>query len=216
MPPRRAPHPSAIRLTPLRIATQILLLQVGYYAIATALILFTSLSAGKRFSFSLVLSWHSLRGDTTVGWTLGLCWLMSSVFGVLLLLLIVSRSKLVLDFTLTLHLINLILTSIYTRSLPRNLLWWLLQFASAGLMTLGGLWACQWRELRPVKFGGSAASNNSKSSGGGARGQEEVAARAGDEGVLEQGEGEGYEVGGHRGRGRGRDGGGLYEMVGMK
>ena len=81
MPHRRAPHPSAIRLTPLRIATQILVLQSGYYAIATALILFTSLSAGKRFSLSLVFSWHSLRGDTTVGWTLGLCWLMSGVFG---------------------------------------------------------------------------------------------------------------------------------------
>lgn len=82
-------------------------------------------------------------------------------------------------------------------------------------MTLGGVWACQWRELRPVKFGGSAAPNNNKASGG-ARGQEQENARAGDERVLEGGEGEGYEVGGHRGRGRGRDGGGLYEMVGMK
>ncbi|KAL8826590.1 MAG: hypothetical protein Q9191_003707 [Dirinaria sp. TL-2023a] len=213
MPPRRVPHPSAIRLTPLRIATQILVLQLGYYAIATALILFTSLSAGKRFSLSLVFSWHSLRGDTTVGWTLGLCWLMSGVFGVLLLLLIVSRSKLVLDFTLTLHLLNLIFTSLYTKSLPRNLLWWLLQFTSAGLMTLGGIWACQWRELRPVKFGGSAAPNKNKASAG-AGGQEPENARLGGEDVLESGEGEGYEIGGNRGRGR--DGGGLYEMVGMK
>ena len=29
-------------------------------------------------------------------------------------------------------------------------------------------------------------------------------------------EGEGYQMGGRRGRGRERDGGGLYEMVGMK
>lgn len=79
-------------------------------------------------------------------------------------------------------------------------------------MTLGGVWACQWRELRPVKFGGSAAPNNKVS--GGVGGQEQDGAWAGDEIVLERGEGEGYEVGGHRGRGR--DGGGIYEMVGMK
>ena len=83
-------------------------------------------------------------------------------------------------------------------------------------MTLGGLWACQWRELRPVKFGGGSTPNKSDQADGRAKGQEQATLGAGDEGVLEDGEGEGYEVDGHRGRGRGRDGGGLYEMVGMK
>lgn len=79
--PRRPAHPSLTRLTPLRIATQILTLQLAFYAIAATLILFTSLSAGKPFSLDLVVNWQSLRGDTVVGWTLGLCWVLSSVFG---------------------------------------------------------------------------------------------------------------------------------------
>jgi len=33
--------------------------------------------------------------------------------------------------------------------------------ASATLMTVGGVWSCRWRELRPISFGGG---------GGGAKG----------------------------------------------
>ena len=79
---RRPPRPGALtELPPLWVARQIVLLQVIWYAVATALILFTALVAGKHFSFDLVLSWRSLRGDTTVGWMLGLVWLLNSFIG---------------------------------------------------------------------------------------------------------------------------------------
>jgi hypothetical protein len=65
------------------------------------------------------------------------------------------------------------------------------------MMTSLGVWSCQWRELRPIAFGGSS---NTQASG------ETVPPSDGDE---EQGSGRG------RGRGRGRDGAGEYEMVGM-
>ncbi len=55
------------------------------------------------------------------------------------------------------------------------------------MMVVGGLWACRWRELRPIEFG----------SGGKGKG------RDGDEGL-------GYFVG------RGEDGSGEYEMVGIE
>ena len=71
-------------------------------------------------------------------------------------------------------------------------MWWALQAVSASLMVGGGVWACRWRELRPIEFGGAAA----------AKGK----GRDGDEGV-------GYLVG--KGKGRGRDGGGEYEMAGI-
>lgn len=100
MPRRRPlpPHASSSALSsPLRIATQILSLQLAYYACTTTLILFTVLTAGKPFSADLVLSWRSLRGDTAVGWTLGLCWLVGGglsgsvvfLFFILLLLLFI-------------------------------------------------------------------------------------------------------------------------------
>lgn len=59
-------------------------------------------------------------------------------------------------------------------------------------MTSVGVWACQWRELKPINFGGKAASKQPEN--------------AADDGV---GEPRG------RGRGRGRDGAGEYELADM-
>lgn len=61
-----------------------------------------------------------------------------------------------------------------------------------------GMWACRWRELKPMAFGGS-------------KGKARAEPSQSKEGASD--EGEGYEMG--AGRGRGRDGAGTYEMVGM-
>jgi ABC-type nickel/cobalt efflux system permease component RcnA len=122
------------------------------------------------------------------------------LYRVISILFFISRSKLVPDFAVTLHVIHLVVTSLYSRSIPRNWLWWALQVVSAGMMTSLGVWSCQWRELRPINFGGSSAAQGSNS---------EIAAptSTGEAGDEEQGYGRG------RGRGRGRDGAGEYEMV---
>lgn len=136
---------------------------------------------------------------------------------VISLLLLVSRSKLIIDFALTIHFLHLLFTTLYSHSLPRNWLWWALQFASASLMTSLGIWSCQWRELRPINFGSSSntAQNNSnivtdttgmeRDISTGMEGEGDVH----DAGDVEQAYGRG------RGKGRGRDGAGDYEMVGM-
>ena len=61
---------------PLRTLAHIVLLQGTYYLAATVLILFTALVAGKPFGADLVFSWRAVRGDTTVGWTLALVWML--------------------------------------------------------------------------------------------------------------------------------------------
>ncbi len=73
------------------------------------------------------------------------------------------------------------------------------------MMTSLGVWICQYRELRPISFGGSSSATAAQTGDSNAAGSSETA--GGDE---EQGYGRG------RGRGRGRDGAGEYEMVGMK
>ena len=79
---RRPPRAGAVNdLDPLQIFKQICMLQAAYYFFASLLIVFTTLVAGKRFTLDLILSWQSLRGDTTVGWTLGLCWMLTSLMG---------------------------------------------------------------------------------------------------------------------------------------
>jgi hypothetical protein len=73
---RRFRRNGAEPFQPLRTLAHIALLQSIYYLSATVLILFTALVAGSSFSVDLVLSWRAVRGDTTVGWTLGVVWLL--------------------------------------------------------------------------------------------------------------------------------------------
>ena len=72
---RRPPRPGALAdLSPLRILTQIAILQACYYAVALVLIVFTTFVAGQHPNAGLLLDWHNVRGDVTTGWTLALCW----------------------------------------------------------------------------------------------------------------------------------------------
>ena len=112
------------------------------------------------------------------------------------LLLLVSRSKLVPDFALTVHFVHLIVTSFYAKAIPTNLLWWALQAVSATLLVSLGIWACRYRELQPISFGGNAAANKTTANG---------SAEMVDDHVR-----------GGRGRGCNADGGASYEMVGMR
>jgi Integral membrane protein S linking to the trans Golgi network len=83
MPPRRRKPPRAGALTdlpPLKIIRSIVLLQLAYYVIALVLILFTTVVAGQKFSLALIFDWTTVRGDNTVGWMLGIVWLLVSLF----------------------------------------------------------------------------------------------------------------------------------------
>ncbi|KAI2467349.1 integral membrane protein S linking to the trans Golgi network-domain-containing protein [Annulohypoxylon bovei var. microspora] len=206
---RRPPRAGAVNeLPPLRILGQIAALQSIYYAVALVLMLFTSLVSGTRFGLELVFGWANLRGDTTQGWLLGFIWLCCAGVTVLAMVALIGRSKLVLDFALSLHFIHLIVVTFYTGFIPRNVAWWTTMLVSSAVTVAGGTYGCQWRELRPISFGGNAKNSNN------AEGSAESAAENGTAG-LEQGDEEmGFSRG--RGRGRGRDGAGEYEMVGIK
>ncbi|KAI1430785.1 integral membrane protein S linking to the trans Golgi network-domain-containing protein [Xylaria sp. CBS 124048] len=202
---RRPPRSGAIaELPPLRILGQIAALQTIYYAVALVLMLFTALVMGVPFSLDLIFGWASLRGDNTQGWLLGFIWLCCAGAIVVALVALIGRSKLVLDFAFTLHLLHLLIVFIYTGLVPRNVAWWITMIVSGTITVAGGTYGCRWRELQPITFGGV---------GGGSRNTHE-----GSRSIEEDHNDEemGFTRGG-RGRGRGReDGSGEYEMVGIK
>jgi hypothetical protein len=127
---------------------------------------------------------------------------------VVALVVLISRSKLVLDFSLTLHFIHLIVVFLYTGFLPRNAAWWVTMIVSGAITIAGGTYGCRWRELRPITFGGGPRNTGNGDSGG--HGSLENGSADGEHGDEEMGFSRG------RGRGRGRDGAGEYEMVAMK
>ncbi|KAI0534873.1 integral membrane protein S linking to the trans Golgi network-domain-containing protein [Xylaria digitata] len=205
---RRPPRSGAIaELPPLRILTQIAALQGIYYAVALILMLFTSLVMGLQFSLDLVFGWASLRGDITQGWLIGFVWLCCAGAVVVALVVLISRSKLVLDFSVTLHFLHLLIVCLYTGYLPRNAAWWITMLVSGTITVAGGTYGCRWRELRPITFGGGG---RNAGNGENSNGSLESGRGSGDHGDEEMGFTRGH------GRGRGRDGAGEYEMVGIK
>ncbi|KAL6877438.1 integral membrane protein S linking to the trans Golgi network domain-containing protein [Trichoderma longibrachiatum] len=164
---RRPPRAGALsELQPLKIAAQIATLQALYYLAALVLFLFTTLVAGMPFSFDLILTWDRVRGDTTQGWLMAFIWLLDGGFCMsVAIVILIARSKLVPDFALTIHFLHLLLTTLYTRSLPRNSMWWLAMAASSAAAIGLGMWGCRYRELQPVFFlGGRILGSGTSSS----------------------------------------------------
>ncbi|KAI6380635.1 hypothetical protein MCOR25_001571 [Pyricularia grisea] len=207
---RRPPRAGALtELPPLKIISQMAILQVSYYAAALVLMVFTALVYGKKFSMEWLFGWEPVRGDTTMGWLMAFTWLVDGALVVSLgLTLIVARSKLVPDFAISLHAIHLIVTTFYTGRVPRSPFWWLTMAASSAAAVGLGMWGCQYRELRPMFFGGGRSSANAS---GGGNGEGSSTAGGGTDGPED--EEHGFSRG--RGRGRGRDSRGEYEMMKM-
>ncbi|KAK9457529.1 integral membrane protein S linking to the trans Golgi network-domain-containing protein [Dipodascopsis uninucleata] len=156
----RRPRTSRVidSLAPSRLAKQIIVLQTLYYLTAAVLLIFTCLVSGTAFSLDLLFSWKTIRIDTTIGWTICLVWLLNNVFNVLYLTLFVGRSKLVWDFVLTIHGLNLLFTTLYSHHVPASLVWWVFQLVSIGAMVMLGIWTSRWRELRVMYFSSPATS----------------------------------------------------------
>lgn len=129
------------------------------------------------------------------------------------MVVIVGRSKLVLDFALTMHGLHLVVTYLYTGETPRNQAWWVVMgISSLGAVVLG-VYGCRWRELQPVFF--SSSGGRSKAGGNDMNGS--IGGDVEERGILASDERiEDMERGLQRGKnwkGKGRDVGREYEMV---
>ncbi|KAI5793731.1 integral membrane protein S linking to the trans Golgi network-domain-containing protein [Peziza echinospora] len=176
--PKPRPRPAPLRpllppsLSPLPLLRQILLLQLTFYATATLLTFFTTSIAGYPFSASLILgapAW--VRGDTVQGWMFGGVWVLVAGVCVLAQILILARSKLVLDFTLTQYFLHFVCTWIYMGGYPWEWTggrweWWGVQVVCCVGTVVGGRWGCGWREMRPMAFGGGAGEGGGGGGGG--------------------------------------------------
>ncbi|KAK8088421.1 Protein SYS1 [Apiospora hydei] len=206
---RKPPRAGAIgELPPLRILSQIAAIQGIYYATALILFLFTGLVAGTGFHMDLVFGWASLRGDTTQGFVYAFVWLCCSAVGGG-----ISRARGALETRPRLCVYD---------ALPAPLRCHLLhRLPAAQLHVVGdepvlhrrhdrdGHVGCQWRELRPINFGGNGGRTTGAAGteGNGHAGGNPDGGGMGDE---EMGFGRG------RGRGRGRDGAGEYELASIR
>ncbi|KKF93414.1 Protein SYS1 [Ceratocystis platani] len=158
---RRARRPGAIsELPPLRILTQLALLQALYYAVALVLTVFSSLVAGQPWKPALVFGWADVRGDVTTGWLLALLMVLDG--GVVVgsaIVVLVGRSKLVPDFAISTQAIHLAVVYLFN-GMPRNNMWWMATGCSAAVASFLGIIGSRSRELQPISFGGRSRNGN--------------------------------------------------------
>ncbi|GAK67277.1 uncharacterized protein PAN0_017d5504 [Moesziomyces antarcticus] len=69
--------------------------------------------------------------DSARSWTLMLTWIASIPLDTILLVYLVRRPTHILDHTATFHLVNLVITSLYTESIPTSLTWYAVMLAHA-------------------------------------------------------------------------------------
>ncbi|KAL3230478.1 Protein SYS1 [Nakaseomyces bracarensis] len=141
-------------MSPGKIALQIVLLQLFYYATACVLFYGWATVAGhKPEVLRWLLSWEYIEFTNALGLSLSLLWLTDSLICVIFLTVIVERSKLAWDFAITIHAINFVVVFIHTGSFP-NLPWLVLQVLSSLILVFLGTWTTRWRELRDTFFEG--------------------------------------------------------------
>lgn len=82
---------------------------------------------------SSIARWYLATAyDPARGWSIVLAWLLTGIADVYLLALLVRRPTHILDHTLTLHFWHAVLTTAYTRHLPRSLFYWMVMCVHAG------------------------------------------------------------------------------------
>lgn len=105
---------------------------------------------GTDLSLDLIFNDREIRTDTGFGWSLIMVWMVNAFLCIPILMMIVQRAKLILDFVLTFHFFHLLLAWKSIGHFPTGLPWWILQLVTIAIMTLGGEWACMHREMKPI------------------------------------------------------------------
>ncbi|KAI8329636.1 integral membrane protein S linking to the trans Golgi network-domain-containing protein [Chlamydoabsidia padenii] len=144
---------SSFRITawdPILIIAQIFSLQAIYYTTLSILLWVTLSLSGMAFTLDAIFQTTLLQTDNVFGWTMGLVLIVNAFVSIPLLVVIVQRAKLVLDFVVTLHGFHLVGCWLHGHRFPSTPTWWLVHFGAVLVMTLGGEWACMRYEMKPI------------------------------------------------------------------
>jgi len=132
------------------IIAQIACLQSCFYVIVAIETLIVEAMCNSSSSTDHILNFTTFQGDTVLGWTLALGWVISAGFTCICILWIVGRARQCLDFAVTLHLVHLLCTYWHSGLLPNTLFWYILNCCSCAIMAIGGEWLCMRWELEPI------------------------------------------------------------------
>ena len=82
-----------------------------------------------------------------------------------MLVRLIQRARLVLDFTLTLHFFHFIITSYYSGHIPTTFVWWVLNITTCCIMIFGGELYCMRKEMEPIILDDGESGNSGTNAG---------------------------------------------------
>ncbi|ODV91501.1 hypothetical protein CANCADRAFT_71760 [Tortispora caseinolytica NRRL Y-17796] len=141
-----------IARNPLKIFGQIVLIQCFYYLSAGIMIAFMCSVMKETFTLDLLFGWRQLDG-TRYSDVLRLIWLIESAFVAMFIMVVVRRSRLILDFTLTTYILAILVCCLFSGAAPASVAYWAIQVADIAISLLLGTWAARQYELRDEFFG---------------------------------------------------------------
>ena len=105
-----------------------------------------------RFScfYSLTLETQFIYIGSGAGVSLLAAFVLNAGTASMLVWYIVCRTKLCLDFIVTVHVVHLFACWVYSGAFPSTLSWWSANFVCAGIMTVCAEYLCMMTELKEI------------------------------------------------------------------
>lgn len=85
----------------------------------------------------------------------------TAIISIPLEVLLVQRTKLILDFVMTIQFCQVLFTWLYSNKFPKTWTWWFTWLICSIVMVFGGEYACMQVELKPIVFGSSVQASES-------------------------------------------------------
>jgi len=135
---------------PKLILYQILAIQCFHYVFYGLIIQINHLFFGINITIDRIFTTNYLNFWSAEGWIDNSAVLLTFVFQAILLAIIVEKSRKCLDFSVTLFFFHFIFCSIYSRSIPHVLDWWIIHVLGLIIMVVLGEFLCSRRELMDI------------------------------------------------------------------
>ncbi|KAJ1503893.1 hypothetical protein HMI54_007329 [Coelomomyces lativittatus] len=149
---------------PIYVCAQIIALQSAYYFIYSLLLCFMTLFSSSPLQLQWIFGMASYDWHFASSWGLMVVVWLNACIGCFSVLVLIQKSKQVLDFVVTLHVFHGLITWGYNQTFPWSFGWYLAYLGSLCIMVLGGERVCIQRETTPIVFNMNPLSSSSSSS----------------------------------------------------
>jgi len=140
---------------PCLIISQIVAVQSVFYLTLGSWIATMDYIGGWNNTLDKVFGYESLQVKQFHGRLVMIAFVLNALTGALGLWYVVKRTKLCLDFAVTVHFFHLIACWMYNSHFPTSMSWWLSNVISIIIMTVLGEFLCMRTEMKAIPLGGA-------------------------------------------------------------